>query len=376
MSKIVRVEVFPLQYPEPNNNNKIRYVTLARIETSDGIVGWGECISQWPEASLAVKTIIDSGFAALLMGEDGTNVGFLWQKMRNHAYWHGFGGIVSFAISALDIALWDIAGKSAGLPVSAMLGGTLMTRVPSCASVILDTLDLGALNEEFAGYRERGFSAVKGGWGQVPEAGFGTNRERDLKVAHVVRDAIGPDMGMALDVSALAKWSSSHAATMAEDLVDVNLTWFEDALHHDDHEGYRHIKSRVSTALATGERCWTLHDYQRLVRSNAIDIILVDPGRVEGISGMKAIVDDALTQRVRFVPHSWSSAINTAASIHVYAASTNGQVFEIKPTPSPMQHELVENPFEQKDGWIPVPDAPGLGITINEKAITKYLYPG
>jgi len=376
MSKIVRVEVFPLQYPEPNNNNKIRYVTLARIETSDGIVGWGECISQWPEASLAVKTIIDSGFAALLMGEDGTNVGFLWQKMRNHAYWHGFGGIVSFAISALDIALWDIAGKSAGLPVSAMLGGTLMTRVPSCASVILNTLDLGALNEEFAGYRERGFSAVKGGWGQVPEAGFGTNRERDLKVAHVVRDAIGPDMGMALDVSALAKWSSSHAATMAEDLVDVNLTWFEDALHHDDHEGYRHIKSRVSTALATGERCWTLHDYQRLVRSNAIDIILVDPGRVEGISGMKAIVDDALTQRVRFVPHSWSSAINTAASIHVYAASTNGQVFEIKPTPSPMQHELVENPFEQKDGWIPVPDAPGLGITINEKAITKYLYPG
>ncbi len=376
MSKIVRVEAFPLQYPEPNNNNKIRYVTLARIETSDGIVGWGECISQWPEASLAVKTIIDSGFAALLMGEDGTNVGFLWQKMRNHAYWHGFGGIVSFAISALDIALWDIAGKSAGLPVSAMLGGTLMNRVPSCASVILDTLDLEALKEEFTGYRERGFSAVKGGWGQVPEAGFGTNRERDLKVAHVVRDAIGPDMGMALDVSALAKWSSNHAAAMAEDLLDVNLTWFEDALHHDDHEGYRRIKSRVSTALATGERCWTLHDYQRLVRSNAIDIILVDPGRVEGISGMKAIVDDALTQRVRFVPHSWSSAINTAASIHVYAASTNGHVFEIKPTPSPMQHELVEDPFEQKDGWIPVPDAPGLGITINEKAITKYLYQG
>ena len=376
MSKIVRVEAFPLQYPEPNNNNKIRYVTLARIETSDGIVGWGECISQWPEASLAVKTIIDSGFAALLMGEDGTNVGFLWQKMRNHAYWHGFGGIVSFAISALDIALWDIAGKSASLPVSAMLGGTLMNRVPSCASVILDTLDLEALKEEFTGYRERGFSAVKGGWGQVPEAGFGTNRERDLKVAHVVRDAIGPDMGMALDVSALAKWSSNHAAAMAEDLLDVNLTWFEDALHHDDHEGYRRIKSRVSTALATGERCWTLHDYQRLVRSNAIDIILVDPGRVEGISGMKAIVDDALTQRVRFVPHSWSSAINTAASIHVYAASTNGHVFEIKPTPSPMQHELVEDPFEQKDGWIPVPDAPGLGITINEKAITKYLYQG
>ncbi len=376
MNKIVRVEAFPLQYPEPNNDNKIRYVTLARIETSDGIVGWGECISQWPEASLAVKTIIDAGFAKLLIGEDGTQAGRLWQKMRNHAYWHGFGGIVSFAISALDTALWDIAGKAAGLPISAMLGGKLMDRVPSCSSVILNTLDLGALKEEFISYRERGFSAVKGGWGQVPEAGFGTNRVRDMKVARTVREAIGPDMGMALDVSALAKWSASHAATMAEELQEVNLTWLEDALHHDDHEGYRQMKSRVPTALATGERCWTLHDYQRLVRSNAIDIILVDPGRIEGISGMKAIVDDALTQRVRFVPHSWSSAINTAASLHVYAASTNGEVFEIKPAPSPMQNELVENPIEQKDGWIAVPDTPGLGITINEKAIKKYLYQG
>jgi L-alanine-DL-glutamate epimerase-like enolase superfamily enzyme len=296
--------------------------------------------------------------------------------MRNHAYWHGFGGIVSFAISALDTALWDIAGKAAGLPISAMLGGKLMDRVPSCSSVILNTLDLGALKEEFTSYRERGFTAVKGGWGQVPEAGFGTDRVRDMKVARTVREAIGPDMGMALDVSALAKWSASHAASMAEELLEVNLTWFEDALHHDDHDGYRQMKSRVPTALATGERCWTLHDYQRLVRSNAIDIILVDPGRVEGISGMKAIVDDALTQRVRFVPHSWSSAINTAASLQVYAASTNGEVFEIKPAPSPMQNELVEIPIEQKDGWIAVPNGPGLGITINEKAIKKYLYQG
>jgi L-alanine-DL-glutamate epimerase-like enolase superfamily enzyme len=253
-------------------------------------------------------------------------------------------------------------------------------RFPDPMSTTLNTLtkplDLGALKEEFTSYREQGYSAVKGGWGQVPEAGFGTNRIRDMKVARTVREAIGPDMGMALDVSALANWSASHAALMAEELLEVNLTWFEDALHHDDHEGYRQIKSKVPTALATGERCWTLHDYQRLVRSNAIDIILVDPGRVEGISGMKAIVDDALTQRVRFVPHSWSSAINTAASLQVYAATTNGQVFEIKPAPSPMQNELVESPIEQKDGWIAVPDTPGLGITINEKAIKKYLYQG
>ncbi len=376
MSKIVSVKAFPLKYPEPNDGNKERYITLARIETIDGIVGWGECISQWPEAALAVKTIVEVGYAPLLQGEDGTQAGRLWQKMRAHAYWHGFGGIVSFAISALDIALWDIAGKAAGLPISAMLGGKLHDRVPSCASVILNTLDLGALREEFTGYRERGFSAVKGGWGQVPEAGFGIDPTRDMDVARTVREAIGPDMGMALDVSARAAWTSSHATYMAQRLAEVNLTWLEDALHHDDHEGYRRMREKVSTALATGERCWTLHDYQRLVRSNAIDIILVDPGRVEGISGMKAIVDDALTQRVRFVPHSWSSALNTAAALHVYASSLNGQVFELKPTPSPMQNELVENPIEQVNGWIKVSDAPGLGLTVNEDVVKKYAFEG
>ncbi|MDA1330774.1 MAG: hypothetical protein O3B43_06905, partial [Chloroflexi bacterium] len=159
-------------------------------------------------------------------------------------------------------------------------------------------------------------------------------------------------------------------------LQEINLTWLEDALHHDDHNGYRQIKSRVPTALATGERCWTLNDYQRLVRSQGIDIILVDPGRVEGISGMKAIVDDAAAQRIRFVPHSWSSAINTAAALHVYAASTNGEIFEIKPAPSPMQHELVENPIDQESGWILVSDMPGLGININEEIVNKYLYQG
>ena len=376
MHEIVSVQAYPLRYPEPNDSNRLRYVTLARVETSDGIVGWGECISQWPEAALAVKTIIDVGFAPLLMGEDGTQVGRLWHKMRGHAYWHGFGGIVSFAISALDIALWDIAGKTAGLSVSAMLGGKLHDEVPSCASVILNTLDLGALKEEFTSYRERGFSAVKGGWGQVPEAGFGMDPERDMNVARTVREAIGPDLGMALDVSSRAGWTSSHAAWMAQKLQEVNLTWLEDALHHDDHEGYRRIREQVSTALATGERCWTLHDYQRLVRSNCVDIILVDPGRVEGISGMKAIVDDAATKKVRFVPHSWSSAINTAAALHVYASSPNGQVFELKPMPSPMQHELVEDPIEQTNGRIPVPDSPGLGITIREDVVKKYLFTG
>ena len=280
--------------------------------------------------------------------------------MRSHAFWHGEGGIVSFAISALDIAAWDLAGKLAAFLFTSLLGGKLHDRVRACASVILNTLDLDGLREEFGDYQERGFTAFKGGWGQVPEAGFGTDPARPA-IAHTLRDVVGPTSSLALDVSARAAWTSSHALRMARQLEEFGLGWLEDPLHHEDHDGYRRIRAEVSTPLATGERCWTIQDYRRLVRSGGVDIILVDPGRIEGISGMKAIADDAAAERVRFVPHSWSSALNTAAALNVFAAATNGHVFEIKPNPSPMQHELVSDPdrtasrvgsrFETSPAW-------------------------
>jgi L-alanine-DL-glutamate epimerase-like enolase superfamily enzyme len=158
MGQIVRVDAFPLRYPEPHDKNRDRYVTLARVETEDGAVGWGECISQWPEAALAVKTIVDLGLGPLLLGEDPRDPRRLWERLRAHAFWHGHGGIVSFAISALDTAVWDLAGKLAGLPVHRLLGGALHDRVPACASVILDTLDLDAPAAEF---RDSGLGAAR-----------------------------------------------------------------------------------------------------------------------------------------------------------------------------------------------------------------------
>src|ERR1700730_8499724 len=199
MEKIARLEAFPLRYPEPHDSNRNRYITLARIETDGGVVGWGECISQWPEAALTVKTIVDVGFAPLLLGENPSDPQRLWQTMRSHAFWHGHGGIVSFAISALDIAIWDLAGKLAGLPVHRLLGGKLHDSVRACASVILNTLDLDALRDEFRDYRERGFTAVKGGWGQVPEAGFGCDPVRDIAIAQTLRDAVGLETSLAFD---------------------------------------------------------------------------------------------------------------------------------------------------------------------------------
>ena len=113
--------------------------------------------------------------------------------------------------SAIDIALWDVAGKAQNLPVHALLGGRVHRQFIACASVILNTLDLDALAEEFAGYRARGFTAVKGGWGQEPSAGFGIDEARDLQVARTIREAVGKDVAVALDVSARAHWDSARS---------------------------------------------------------------------------------------------------------------------------------------------------------------------
>jgi L-alanine-DL-glutamate epimerase-like enolase superfamily enzyme len=326
------------------------------------------------ESALATKVVIERGLGPLLAGTDATDVGARWEQMRTHAYWHGQGGIVSFAISAVDIALWDVAGKTAGLPVHALLGGKLHDRVRACASVILNTLDLDALGAEFAGYRERGWTWVKGGWGQEPTAGFGMDERRDLAVARTAREALGPDVNLSLDVSARAGLKSAGAVRLARRLEQFDLAWLEDALHHEDLEGYRRLRAATETPLATGERAWTIYDYRRLVRGGAVDIVLLDPGRIDGLTGTWKAAEEAAAARVGWVPHSWSSALNTAAALQVFAATANGVVFELKPNESPLQHELVTNPFEQVDGYLAVRDTPGLGVEVDEAVVARYSF--
>src|SRR5438132_3112325 len=133
---IRRVDAFPLAYEEPHYRGMERCVTLVRIETDDGAVGWGEAIAQFREASLATKILVDHGFAPLIVGQDPLDVEPLWLRMCGHAYWYGVEGIAAFAISAIDMALWDLKGKLLGQPVASLLGGRFRTAIPAMASII------------------------------------------------------------------------------------------------------------------------------------------------------------------------------------------------------------------------------------------------
>jgi L-alanine-DL-glutamate epimerase-like enolase superfamily enzyme len=372
MDPIATITAHPVAYPEPNDSDRIRRVVLVRVQTRDGEVGWGECITGTAPAGRAVQVLVEQALAPLLTGSDPRDPRARWHDMRAETWWYGHGGIASFAISAIDIALWDLAGKLAGLPVHRLLGGRLADRVRACASMIWDPGDLDWTQTEVESAVAAGFTAIKCGWGRTREHSFGLDPARDVAAIARVREAIGPDVGFAADVAAIANWSASHAVKMARRLEQYELAWFEDPLDHHDHAGYARIRAAAPMALATGERVWTHEGYRSLVETGSVDIVLIDPGRVEGLTGMLIASEHAAAAGVRFVPHSWSSALNTAAALAVFASRPNGEIFELKHRRSPMQHELVDDPFDQVDGWLAVRDRPGLGVDVDEDVVRHY----
>lgn len=372
--RIVRVDAYPLRYPEPNNADKIRHVTLVRIETASGAVGWGEGITGSEDAAVAMRVIVDRGLAPRLIGRDPRAVEAIWAEFRDSTYWTGGGGIVTFALSAIDMALWDVTGHLAGLPLYQLLGGKRRDQVRAASSVIFDTANLEGIGRQFADLHARGYGVLKGGWGHDLSIAFGRDRLRDIEIVKTVREAVGRDAEIIVDVVAGSGWTASHAITMARAFEPYRLFWLEDALVEDDLAGWRRLRANTATPLCTGEKGWTVAHFRRLIASGALDIVMLDPGRAEGVTGVKKVIDLAADAGLSWNAHSWSSALNTAASLHLAAASPNVLVLELKPEPSPMQHELVTNPIEMVDGRIVVRDAPGLGVTVDEAAVRRYAF--
>ncbi len=353
----------------------LRYITLARVETEDGAVGWGECISQFPEPSLATKVIIEQGFAPLLVGQSALEVEARWQQMIDRVWWYGPQGIAAFAISAVDMALWDVKGKLLNQPLCNLIGGRLRDQVVAMASIHLDMDNLDWSVQEFIWFKEQGYNIVKGGWGTRPQSVFGTNAKRDLELTRRIREAIGMDLELVLDVlGARVRWDVHTAIERLRQLEPYRLLWIEEPLHPQDYPAHAFLRSQVATRIGTGEQEWNVDGYRRLIAGGGVDVIQIDPGRIHGITGCVKVVKLVEAANLKFSAHTWSSALNTGASVHLLASSRAGWTMDFKPHESPMQHELVSDPWVQKGGFIPVRDRPGLGVTVREDIVKKYQF--
>ena len=242
--KIARVEAIPVSYPEPNDFNALRHLCLAKITADDGRVGWGESITQFPEANFAAKAIIE-GMAPNLIGKDPVQTETLWRQNKQQAWWYGYhGGIASYAVAAIDIALWDLKGKALGRSVLDLLGGPAHERLPAIASCHAHYESIPEMAEETAEWVSTGLQGLKTGFGKRGNARLGYDHDRDVAYVKAMRKVLGDKMLM-IDNGIAIKWDVTDAVRRAKAMEEYNLAWIEEPLGAWDPEGYANLRAKT-----------------------------------------------------------------------------------------------------------------------------------
>jgi L-alanine-DL-glutamate epimerase-like enolase superfamily enzyme len=372
VSKVQAVEAIPVSYPEPNDYNALRHLCLVKITTDDGVVGWGESITQFPEANFAVKAIIE-GMAERVIGRDPLDNIAIWHALRDQAWWYGYnGGIASYAVAAIDIALWDIKGKLLGVPVIQLLGGAVHEKLPAVASSHAHYEDIGRMVEEAQEWVAPGMHGLKVGFGKRGDARLGYEHDRDVEYIRRMREGLGPDQWIMIDCGWNVKWDVMTAVRRVQAFDEYGLHWIEEPLGAWDPEGYANLRSKTTSLIAYGEKEWNVDGFERVLNTGTVDVVGIDPGRAEGITGFKRAVERIEYHRRQANAHCWSSAIVTAASLAMSFSSPAFKLIEVKPLRNPMQHELVPEPIEHRDGWFYPPTKPGLGIEVIQEVVDRY----
>ena len=374
---IARVNVYPVTYPEPNDNNSMRFLTFVRIESTDGHVGWGEAITQLASSTRGTVELI-KGLADDLIGKDPTqNIG-IWRDIRKQTWWYSYrGGLAHFALSAIDIALWDLKGKIIGQSLIQMIGkrdSTTETRLPVLASTHVFNSSLDFEVERHARFITEGYIGFKIGMGKRGDARIGYDVERDVQFVKDLRVAAGPKAWIMMDRGQSLNWTLDETIARVQGWEEVGLKWIEEPFEPWEFEHFRKLRHHVTTLIAGGEREWDYRGYSEVINSGTLDVIGFDVGRAEGITGALAIIKLIEAAGLWFNSHAWSSAINTAASIALSASTPRCLLQELKPDENPMQHELIEEPFAAQNGTIGVPSKPGLGVAVIEAALAKYAF--
>jgi L-alanine-DL-glutamate epimerase-like enolase superfamily enzyme len=374
--KVVAVEAIPVAYPEPNDDGRTRHLLFVRLVADDGQIGWGEAVTMWPEASLATKAVVE-GFAPLVVGRDPVDHEAIHDEMAAHSWWYGVGGIASFAVAAIDIALWDLAGKRDGKSLIELLGGAAQESLPVLVSCHAMEADLDQMAVTMAGWvADHDATGIKVGLGKRGAARLGESQDRDLAFVAALRRELGPAKDIMIDIGAAVHWDVATAIDRTRAFETYGIAWIEEPLGADDPEGYAELRKSTVVRVAYGEREWTPRGVQRIVSTGTVDVVGVDPGRCEGITGWLRAQQHTANGGVDINAHAWSSAIVTAASLALSMASANCGQIEIKPLSNPMQHELVTTPILAVRGRLAALPGPGLGVDVDEIVLNRYRYAG
>jgi L-rhamnonate dehydratase len=338
---------------------------VVEVFTNDGHVGLGNAAL----APQVTKQVIDLHLKPLLPGQDPWDIERLWQHMYRKTMAFGRKGIGMVAISAVDIALWDLLGKSAKQPVYRLLGGRTKARIPVYASRLY-SVEPSALAAEAKRYKDEGYPAMKlrFGWGPADGA---RGMQKNLELVRTVRESIGD--GIDLMADAYMGWTLDYAKRMLPLLEPFHLRWLEEPVIPDDIHGYAELKSYGRIPIAGGEHEFTLYGFRDLLEARALDYIQFDTNRVGGITQARKIAALAEAYSVPVIPHA-----GQMHNYHLVMASLNSPMAEYFPAVDvEVGNELFWYIFQgeprAKDGRIDLDDnTPGLGLTINERGLDQF----
>lgn len=369
--RITNIEAIPLRIPDQNANiaDGIQDDVIVRVSTDEGITGIGEADA----TPLAVKGIVEAWASwshsrwlkDILMGEDPLNVEMCWEKMRVGTTWLGRNGIAQQAMAAVDIALWDIAGKALNKPIHELLGHKYRERVRVYASTLF-TKDPGEMTAVGQKYVAQGFTAAKFGWGPM-----GKSLAGDVELVEMARRAIGDAAALLIDAGCAFK--ARDAIQRVHAFAPYNPFWFEEALEGDDLDGYRQLsRAAGDIRIATGEQECALFAFENLITHGEVDVIQPDVSRAGGFTECKRIAQMAARHNKLCVFHAWKSGILVAATLHMAAVVPDLPFVEYTVSESPLRKELVHSTVELKDGMATIPQGPGLGVELNEEIVERY----
>ncbi|MGE0067556.1 MAG: mandelate racemase/muconate lactonizing enzyme family protein [Solirubrobacterales bacterium] len=340
-------------------------MVLVRVTTADGLTGYGEALAR--RGGAMAKTAVEALLAPAVTGADAADIGGLWVTMFERLRrWGHAGGVVVEAISGVDTALWDLAGKRAGEPVWALLHGAGRARVPVYASsVYIDTE--AAMVAQALEQRERGFGAIKVKIGRPAEEG---GVRADLGALTAIREAVGAEVELYVDAN--GAYDAATAIRVGRALEELEVGWLEEPVPADDVDGYRRVHQMTATPLAAGESVFAAAGFQRLLAEGLIDYVQPDLGRCGGVTAAMQASTLCDVAGKAFAPHTgFSGGISHLAALHVAAAAPRLASLEYMFIDNPAREIFAAGYPEPEAGTLAVPDGPGLGLELDHERIAS-----
>ncbi|HKW96260.1 MAG TPA: mandelate racemase/muconate lactonizing enzyme family protein [Bryobacteraceae bacterium] len=368
--KITRVEVIYLRQPDVKYQcDSGQDALLVRVETDAGITGIGEVDS----SPMAVKGAIEgpfshttaAGLAQIVVGEDPFETEKIWHKMYRANIYGGRRGVGLHAMSGIDMALWDIKGKALKMPVWKLLGGGFHQKVRCYASSLFGATP-EKTGEMARRFRDQGFTAVKFGWDPM-----GQNEKNDIALVREARKGLGDSVDLLIDAGLV--WDSKTALQRARAFSDYNIFWLEEPLRPDDYDGYRKLAEATHVRIAAGEEESERKSFIDLMDRGRVDVVQVDLTRCGGFTEAMKIAALAWDRGLPVANHGFTTYVNVMAALHWLNSIPNALICEfVAEEETNLREQMTRQKLRAKDGYLAIPQEPGLGIELDEEAVRKF----